>query len=403
MENLETNHATGPEHQENYQQERKEISERDKISKEKTKEINTETKIENSINENNTGLIEKLKRIAYWGFLFIGLYIALSNFPFFSTNIIDPKSGLIVIFLVGLLTSFHCIGMCGGFVISYASNSNQKGLKPHICYNGARILSYTLLGALLGLVGGFIAITDQIRGTLSFLAGLFMILYGLSIFYPKLRKYTILPSFIDIHKYSSNPAMFGFLNGFMPCGPLQAMLVYAAGTVSIIDGGLTMLVFGAGTVPLMFIMGALVSKISMKWTHKAVKIASVLIIVLGIIMLQRSTLLMGIGIPNLFGQNQSEAYQLNSSQQIQEIKMKVTTYGWEPDTFTVKKGIPVKWIITVEKLSYCNKGIKVPELGINYQFEREGEIKVFEFTPSKIGTIYFTCWMGMIPGQIIVK
>mgnify|MGYP000364119839 CR=1 FL=1 len=82
--------------------------------------------------------------------------------------------------------------------------------------------------------------------------------------------------------------------------------------------------------------------------------------------------------------------------------MTVDRYGWDPNKFVVKKGVPVKWNIYVKELTYCNKGIRVPELGIDKTFEREGESIVFEFTPNKTGTIYFTCWMGMLPGRIVV-
>jgi sulfite exporter TauE/SafE len=356
----------------------------------------------NNINKSNI-IPENIKNIATWGILFIALYLIISNFPLFTQGIIDPKAGLVIIFFIGFLTSFHCIGMCGGFVVSYATQNKDRGIKPHVCYNGTRVLSYTLLGAIVGLIGSVIAITDQIRGILAFLAGLFMLIYGLSIFYPRLRKFVTLPSLFDITKYSSNPALFGFLNGFMPCGPLQAMLIYAAGTGSMIEGGLTMIAFGLGTLPLMFLTGTIVSKILFKWTHKVVRFASVLMIVLGIIMLQRSSILLGIGvsIPFIGVQTNQLTNQVHTPQ-IQEINMTVDKYGWNPDTFTVKKGIPVKWTITVKELTYCNKGIKVPNLGINYVFQKEGEVKVFEFTPTSTGTIYFTCWMGMIPGQINV-
>ena len=347
---------------------------------------------------------ENIVNLATWSIIFIALYFIINNFPLFSPDVIEPKAGLIIIFFIGFLTSFHCIGMCGGFVMSYSMQNKEKGIKPHLCYNGTRMLSYTLLGATVGLIGSVIAITDQIRGTLAFFAGLFLLIYGLSIFYPRLRKFITLPSFFDITKYSSNPALFGFLNGFMPCGPLQAMLIYAAGTGSMIEGGLTMITFGLGTVPLMFLTGTVISKISFKWTHKVVKFGSMLMIVLGIVMLQRASILLGLGIsiPFISIQNNNGLTDGFQSIKVQEINMTVDRYGWNPNSFTVKKDIPVRWTITVKELNYCNKGIKVPSLGIDYTFQKKGEIKVFEFTPTREGTIYFTCWMGMIPGQIKV-
>jgi sulfite exporter TauE/SafE/plastocyanin len=349
-------------------------------------------------------------KIVGWGAVLIGIYLVLSNFPIFSSGVIDPKAGLAIVFVTGLLTSLHCIGMCSGFVISYASNSGSKGVTPHLCYNGSRMFSYVALGALVGLIGSVFSFNDQIRSYLSIFAGVFMVAYGLSMFLPQLRRFVTLPGF-DVQKYSKgNPIMFGLLNGLMPCGPLQAMLIYAAGTGSAIEGGLTMLAFGLGTVPLMFIMGTAVSMASMKWTHKIIKFSGALVLVLGIIMLNRGFALSGITIPITLapigtsgntGNTISNSLSPNTVS-FQEINMTITRNGWEPDSFVVQKGIPVRWNIYAKELTYCNKGIKAPSLGITYTFQ-EGERKTFEFTPTQTGTIPFTCWMGMIPGQIVVK
>jgi plastocyanin domain-containing protein len=86
----------------------------------------------------------------------------------------------------------------------------------------------------------------------------------------------------------------------------------------------------------------------------------------------------------------------------QEITMYILSSGWNPDTFTVKKGIPVKWTITAKELTYCNKGIKAPKLGMSHTFDNVGDTFTFEFTPTEVGTIPFTCWMGMISGKIEV-
>ena len=86
----------------------------------------------------------------------------------------------------------------------------------------------------------------------------------------------------------------------------------------------------------------------------------------------------------------------------QEITMYIDKEGWNPNVLTVKVGIPVKWTIIARELTYCNKGIKVPTLDINKVFEKNGDSATFEFTPTEVGTIPFTCWMGMISGKIEV-
>ena len=85
----------------------------------------------------------------------------------------------------------------------------------------------------------------------------------------------------------------------------------------------------------------------------------------------------------------------------QIIRMNVTAYGWTPDTFSLKKGVPVKWIIDGKEITGCNNAIQVPKLGLNFNIKK-GEQRI-EFTPAEAGTIPWSCWMGMIKGTFIVK
>lgn len=375
-----------------------------KLEHEKSENSGEDKGLKNNSFINNPNISTALN-IVGWGIIAIGLYFILINFPIFSSGVIDPKTGLLLIFFTGILTSLHCIGMCSGFVVSYASNTSKNEIIPHVCYNGGRILSYTILGALLGLIGSVFAFNDQIRSYLAILAGMFMVVFGLSMFFPQLRRFVTLPR-LNLHQQNSkkSPILIGLMNGLMPCGPLQAMLIYAAGTGNMIEGASVMLVFGLGTVPLMLVLGSITSiaTSSRVLIHKIVKFSGVLVLVLGIIMLSRGFALSGIVLPGLSSATASAILSNDSNQQYQEITMYIDKYGWDPNIMTVKKGIPVKWTIIVKELTYCNKGIKVPSLGINNIFDKAGDTFTFKFTPTETGTIQFTCWMGMIPGRIEV-
>jgi hypothetical protein len=85
----------------------------------------------------------------------------------------------------------------------------------------------------------------------------------------------------------------------------------------------------------------------------------------------------------------------------QVIHMNVTAYGWEPNRFVLKKGVPVKWVIDGQQITGCNSGIRVPSLGLSFQ-NRKG-MNTVEFTPAEAGTIPWSCQMGMIKGSFIVK
>jgi len=358
----------------------------------------------------------QLKAFKYIGliFLFIGLYLILSTLPLFSSPVVSPNAGLFLIFITGLLTSVHCVGMCSGFVIAYTTknpenlkNSKLARAKQHFLYNISRLSSYTVFGILAGLVGSIFLLTNQLRGYLSIFAGVFMVLYGLSTFIPQLRRFMTIrtPSLVKYTK-GRGPVLFGLLNGLMPCGPLQAMLIYAAASGSAIQGGISMLIFGLGTIPLMFSFGNALSFLTNNFIGKILKISAVVVMVLGLVTLNRGLALSGYALPNpnLLGSNKTSTTGLvTATGDLQEINMKVDRYGWNPDTFIVKRGIPVKWNIYIETITSCISGIRVPKYGISRDFTREGETITIEFTPNEEGTILFTCPMGMVSGKFIVK
>jgi sulfite exporter TauE/SafE len=304
--------------------------------------------------------------------------------------------------------------MCSGFVVAYTTknpenlnNSKLARVKQHFLYNISRLSSYTVFGILAGLVGSVFLLTNQLRGYLSVFAGMFMVLYGLSTFLPQLRRFTTIRT-PSLTKYTKNrgPVIFGLLNGLMPCGPLQAMLIYAVATGSAIQGGIAMLTFGLGTIPLMFGFGNALSFLTHNFIGKIMKVSAVVVMALGLVTLSRGLALSGYALPNynILGQTKNPTTCLVAATgNIQEINMTVKENGWDPDAFILKKGVPVKWNIYVEKLTSCLSGIRVPKYGLSKDFSREGETVIIEFTPNEEGTVIFTCPMGMVSGRFIVK
>ncbi len=353
----------------------------------------------------------QLKALKYTGliFLFIGLYFILNTLPIFSSPVVSPNTGLFLIFITGLLTSVHCVGMCSGFVVAYTTknpenlkNSKLARTKQHFLYNISRLSSYTVFGILAGLVGSIFLLTNQLRGYLSIFAGIFMALYGLSTFIPQLRRFTTIRT-PSLAKYTKNrgPVLFGLLNGLMPCGPLQAMLIYAAATGSAIQGGLTMITFGLGTIPLMFGFGNALSFLTHNFIGKIMKISAVVVIALGLVTLNRGLALSGYSLPNL-GSVKTTGL-VTATENLQIINMTVNQNGWNPDAFIIKKGVPVKLNIYVERLTSCLSGIRIPKYGLSKDFSRVGETVTLEFTPNEEETVLFTCPMGMVSGRFIVK
>ncbi len=323
-----------------------------------------------------------------------------------------------LLFFVGLLTGFHCVGMCGGFVVSYTTKGAQLGQKTywlHFQYGLGKVLSYTLIGAGFGLLGAIISFTPVIRGVAAILAGGFLILYGFNMLhvFSSVRIGFTMPRFLarfvrEETNKTTHPFVIGLLNGLMiACGPLQAMYVMAAGTGSAVEGAKLLFIFGLGTLPLMFGFGFLTSLISHRMTHKILNASGILVISLGLIMLNRGLAMTGTGYDfhtlmqrRVLAQRQAQPAQPSRREDFQTIQMVVKASGYEPNRFVLKKGVPVKWEIEGKELTGCNRVILVPDLGLEIELKRGKQ--VIEFTPEKPGTIAWSCWMGMLHGSFVV-
>ena len=332
----------------------------------------------------------------------------------------EENMGYGMLFIIGLLTSVHCVAMCGGINLSQCIPQSVKGdrkggrfssFRPSFLYNAGRVISYTVVGAIVGALGSVVSFTGSAKGIVQIGAGVFMVIMGLNMLnvHPALRKLNLrMPRFLARKVYASkakasqnnlSPLYVGLINGLMPCGPLQAMQLYALSTGSPVKGAVSMFLFSLGTVPLMFGLGALSSVLSKKFTNKVMAIGSVFVIVLGISMLRNGFALSGVAIPNITG-SQKDSKQAQIVDGVQIVNTSLASGRYEP--ITVQAGIPVKWTITAEKgtINGCNNRIIIPEYKLEKSFE-VGE-NVILFTPKREGTFTYSCWMGMIRSTITV-
>ncbi|HHW46699.1 MAG TPA: heavy metal transporter [Clostridiales bacterium] len=329
-------------------------------------------------------------------------------------------TGYGMLFIIGLLTSLHCVAMCGGINLSQCipqgniageNTGKLASLKPSLLYNLGRTISYTAIGGIVGAIGSVVSFSGVIKGVVLVTAGVFMVIMGLNMLniFPWLRRLNPkMPKFfakkINKQKQSKSPFYVGLINGLMPCGPLQAMQLYALSTGSRIKGAVSMFLFSLGTVPMMFSFGAISSVLSKKYTHKMITISAVLVVFLGVSMLGNGMSLSGISLPFLDGsitstQNQNIA-KVKVSDNIQTVTTKLLPGSYEP--ITVQKGVPVRWTIKAEpkNINGCNNEIFIPKFNIEKKLV-PGE-NIIEFTPTESGTFTYTCWMGMIKSKILV-
>jgi len=351
-------------------------------------------------------------------FLAVLYFVVLKNLniqlPEIQLPQIGEQTSLILLFVAGLLVGFHCISMCGGFVVSYTAKNALKGhksFKQHLVYGGSKVASYAIIGGIFGLIGGVIAFSTKLRGFVAIFAGVFMLFYALSMFgFKFFRKFQIHPKFLtkiaikEQKGFYKGPFFTGLLNGlFIACGPLQALYLYAAGTGNFFSGMTSLAAFGLGTLPIMFGFGSLTTVISHKTTARILKISAVIVLILGVIMLNRGLVLAGSPVnfdsikSKIIGRVSADSVIQNG---IQEINMDVDASGYSPNSFVLKKGIPVKWNVNVKQLFSCTNELIMNAYGIDVRLKQG--LNVIQFTPTKTGTIQFSCGMGMLKGSFVV-
>ncbi|MCK5697452.1 MAG: sulfite exporter TauE/SafE family protein [Gammaproteobacteria bacterium] len=182
----------------------------------------------------------------------------------------------ITAFFAGLLGGVHCLGMCGGIVgaLTFGVHKDKQSanLLPYIlAYNSGRLFSYTLAGVLVGGISSLatnLPVLHDVQYILQIFAALFMIALGLYIggWWFGLRKIEkaggiiwkkiepISRRFIPV-KSPFQAFILGTLWGWLPCGLVYTILIWSISTGSAIEGGLMMISFGLGTLPLLLAMG----------------------------------------------------------------------------------------------------------------------------------------------------
>jgi len=341
------------------------------------------------------------------------LYIILEHFGILNRLAPSQLAGVNMsygmLFIIGLVTSVHCIAMCGGINLSQCipgkiSSGNLSTLRPSFLYNLGRVISYTIIGGIVGAIGSAITFSNLMQGILKLIAGLFMVIMGLNMIFPWFRRFNLhLPRAfakkINQEKSKSNSSIIvGLLNGLMPCGPLQAMQIYALSTGNALDGALSMLIFSLGTVPLMFGLGALSSMISNRFAKKMMTVGAILVTVLGLSMLAQGWSLSNITLPGATKNISNDGIIISDGVQL----INSTLQSGKYPAITVQSGLPVKWTIDAPQgsINGCNNRVIIPEYNIEYQF-KTGE-NIIEFTPTTTGKFRYSCWMGMIRGTITV-
>jgi uncharacterized protein len=210
-------------------------------------------------------------------------------------------------FIIGLLGSFHCTGMCGPIALALPLNRGTwvSRIKGAVLYNSGRILTYVMLGAFFGLLGkgiklaGFQLWASVVIGVTMILMVLFPLVFGRRISFNEVFGSYTNRLFSRLHQLFHSGSLLSFftvglLNGILPCGLVYVGVAGAVNTGEVVNAMIYMALFGLGTVPVMFAITLIGNFLSIAIRNTISRITPYVVILLGILFILRG---LSLGIP----------------------------------------------------------------------------------------------------------
>ncbi len=265
--------------------------------------------------------IEKLQHAVRWNDFKIAVPIALGFAVLF---VALQKMGLVNLasagnvtygtaFVIGIIASLStCMAVVGGLVLSMSATFAKEGdkIRPQLMFHGGRIVSFVILGGVIGGIGSAFTLNTTATFVLGLIIAIAMFILGINLldtFSWAKKLQPSMPKFIGKYahgvskfNHTLTPLLVGIATFFLPCGFTQSMQLYALGTGSFLTGGLTMLAFALGTLPVLSLISF--SSFSIQKSSKAgifFKTAGLIVIMFALFNLINSLVVIGL-IPPIF-------------------------------------------------------------------------------------------------------
>ena len=216
-------------------------------------------------------------------------------------------------FVIGIIASLStCMAVVGGLLLSMSATFAKEGdkVKPQLLFHGGRIISFFILGGVIGAIGSAFTLNITSTFILGLIIAIVMLILGINLLdvFPWAKKLQpSMPKFVSKHvrgvsklNHTLTPMLVGIATFFLPCGFTQSMQIYALTTGSFLKGGLTMLSFALGTLPVLSLISF--SSFSIQKSSKAgifFKSAGLIVILFALFNLINSLVVIGV-IPPVF-------------------------------------------------------------------------------------------------------
>ena len=382
--------------------------------------------------------------IIFVGIVVLVIALVMVMFPAGASGA-GAMSQLMVAFVTGLTTGgLSCLAVQGGLLASslahqieqdYAAQVTQKkslranSALPIFLFLVAKLAAYTLLGALLGLLGSYLTLSPFTRALLMIAIGVFMIGNALRMFnvHPIFRYFSIEPpKFItryirrtakggtggsETRPDTFTPIFLGLLTVFIPCGVTQAMMATALGTGSAAMGAALMFAFTLGTSPVFFIIAYLATELGAKLEKFFMRFVAVVVLILGFVTLDGGLNLMGspLSFQNLTrswlpAQAESQPAAESAPQPAAgELVLNVENSGYSPSTLKAPAGKDLTLNLVTDQTYSCARDFVIPDLDFYQLLPDTGTVQVNIPAQEKGSELFFTCSMGMYTGQIVFE
>jgi len=353
-------------------------------------------------------------------------------------------SQLAVAFITGITTGgLSCLAVQGGLLASslahqieqdyleQATHHKKHGKKPRpaqrssaaipiLLFLIAKVVVYTLLGALLGLLGSYLTLSPATRAILMILIGIFMLGNALRMFnvHPIFRYFSIEPPRF-ITRYirrtakgtdTFTPLFLGALTVFIPCGVTQAMMAAALGTGSLVMGAALMLAFTLGTSLVFFIVAYLTTELGARLEKFFMRFVAAVVLILGLVTINGGLNVLGspLSFQNLTrGLRSSDNGAVEAASQTTTAEGDVVLYvqneGYFPQTITAPSGKGFTLNLVTNKTYSCSRDFVIPALDFYQLLPDTGTVQVDIPAQAKGAKLFFTCSMGMYTGQIVFQ
>lgn len=384
---------------------------------------------EETIDETPRSSKKKIFQILFISSALIGIFFLFNKLGLGALVNVQLQSSLPTFFAFGMLAGLtFCAALVGGIILSLSkqwldlygqTDSTFKKLQPHLMFNAGRLISYAVLGGILGAIGGQLKISLTFTSVLVMAVSVLMLILGLQMLGVKsLRAFQFsLPKSLtgrlsDERKFKGRylPLLAGAATFFLPCGFTITSQGLALLSGSFLQGALIMLFFALGTTLPMLLIGLAGVKFFRHKTFAATFLKTAGVLVLFFALFNLNAQFNVLGWPSLSNFTVKTNSQIKTADDgfppiiagKQVLKMEASVKGYSPSYLKVREGIPVRWEITDTGTSGCTNAVIAKSLFSGQIDLKPGTTSVKEFSPPAPGKYKFSCWMGMVVGTLEV-